>query len=98
MNKKYGVGPLEEGWPVGRDSMVYIFGSNLKKFLKGDLELDFVRNVSGSDVGDMILRTQNGVHNLFIISKVPCSCFVALAENMGFTKVDELHYTASFTD
>lgn len=94
----YGRGAFNEGWPVGKNSMVHILGSDLKYFLKGDLELAFVHNAPGSDVGNMILRTQDGVHNLFIISMVPRSCFVALAENMGFTEVDELHYVASFSD
>ena len=94
-SRRYGRGPFNDGWPISENSAVYIFGANLKNFLKGDLELAFVRNVPGADIGTVILRTQNGVHNLFNITGVPCSCFVALAENMGFSKVDDLHYIAS---
>ncbi|MBI5046049.1 MAG: hypothetical protein HZC14_03590 [Candidatus Niyogibacteria bacterium] len=93
--RRYGRGPFNDGWPISENSMVHIFGANLKKFLKGDLELVFVRNVPGADIGTVILRTQNGVHNLFNITGVPRSCFVALAENMDLSKVDECHYSAS---
>ena len=96
MESMYGRGPFSEGYPISKNSMVHIFGSNFKNFLRGDLELAFVRNVSRADTGTVILRTQDGVHNLFIVTDVPRSCFVALAENMDFSEVDECRYIASW--
>ncbi len=93
---------VEEGFPVSESGPVWVFGSNLIKYLDGSFELVFLpgnpaEELRNDSMGSMRLQNSGGADYLFTVSNVRYNVFKKLASlfekdiRCGFRKkVEEL--------
>lgn len=76
---------VEEGFPLSENGCLWVFGSNLIKYLDGSFILLFspnkpVEGLENDSMGSVELRTEDGVDSLFTISNVKRDHFYQLAK------------------